>query len=223
MSYLTAMQPPYGYAPTYPNQQPHPYQQGGPSTAGIASIAKPTLAFLGIRAAFPIFSWVFWKAWGFVGAGLETRLLVSKLLEGVRGLISFVAIVFFLVWFTRVYSWVRATRGETKYTNTMAVAGWFIPFANFFLPYAAMRDAWRRGMNDENGGLVVVWWLAYLGTIVFTIFYAVLENVPGMFEAETARAVFPLVGLVSMVVNIAAWGAWFYLVQRLTKRATTGT
>jgi hypothetical protein len=185
--------------------------------AGIEGIAKPTLALLGLRAALPVFFY-------FLPYGLFGDPRVGAMIkEGIRGLVTLLAIIFFLIWFARVYAWIRAARGGTRFSTGMAIGGWFIPFANFVLPYMAVRDAWKRGANDENGFLVAIWWASYLLTIFLAMFYSVLDAVPGMIfgsmGAGAANAMLTGISWTYILAQIGAYGLLFFIVQQLTRRA----
>ncbi|MBL4687979.1 MAG: DUF4328 domain-containing protein [Nannocystaceae bacterium] len=75
-------------------------------------------------------------------------------------LIRVVAVVVTLVWLHRAFV---ALRGRTKFSPGFAVACWFIPLGNLFLPALVFRDAWRAS-RGRGGGLALVWmptwWMA---------------------------------------------------------------
>lgn len=219
------MQPypgPGPYAPpAYPGSgpMPGPGMPAGQPPAGlvesITSISKVALAFIGLRLALPII-------FRFVPIG---RMLpvesASVIMNGVKGLAALLAIIFYLVWFSRIYTFIRATRGETRYSNGMAVGGWFIPFANFVMPYLALRDAWRRGANDENGFLVAAWWLCYILATMLEMFWSVApQMLAGKIDIETSRTVFPALGWLGLLAQLGAWGLLGFFVQNLTARAS---
>jgi hypothetical protein len=56
------------------------------------------------------------------------------------------------------------------WTPGWAIAGWFIPLANFVIPFLVTRDVWRRTPNDNGTGILYLWWLLFvIGTIAFRI------------------------------------------------------
>ncbi len=203
--------------PAYPAhvpQQPVMPQQVPVSIDGIVGIAKPLLAVLGMRAALPIVL-RFVPVYQLVG----DPQLAGTAIEGLKGLLGLTAIILYLVWFGRMYSWVRATRGGTRFSNGMAIGGWFIPLANAVLPYLALRDAWRRGANDEQGWLVAAWWLSYLAaTLLGVLFSAGLHHILPS-DIHTARAIGEALSWAFVLSQIAAWGLLFYFVRELTRRA----
>lgn len=62
----------------------------------------------------------------------------------------------------------KAMRGRTSYSPGMAVAGWFIPLANLFLPALILRDGIRAAVG-KGGGVaflwMIAWWLATASSI----------------------------------------------------------
>jgi hypothetical protein len=180
----------------------------------IASAGKIALVFLGIRAALPlIFRFV---PLGAAFSSLETSRLFF---DGTRGLVGLVALICYFIWFARLYTWVRATRGGTRFSNAMAIGGWFIPFAQIAIPYMALRDAWRRGANDENGFLVAIWWICYLLAIVLQLFFSAAPQLMPSF-GDAAKTVFPILSWSYTLTQIVAWGLLAWFVQVLTARAT---
>jgi hypothetical protein len=181
----------------------------------IASVSKVALAFIGIRLALPII-FRFVPVYRFLPP--ESA---GAIMDGVEGLVGLLALIFYFVWFSRIYTFIRVTRGETRYSNGMAIGGWFIPFANFVMPYLALRDAWRRGANDENGFLVAIWWLCYLLAMVMTMFWSVgAPALAGKIDIETSRSVFPALGWLGLLAQVGAWGLLGFFVQNLTARAS---
>lgn len=181
----------------------------------IAGISKVALAFIGLRLALPIL-FRFVPVYQFLPVDDPFAIM-----NGVKGVVGLLAIIFYLVWFSRVYTFIRATRGGTKYSNGMAIGGWFIPFANFVMPYLALRDAWRRGANDDSGFLVGVWWLCYILATALEMFWSVGQRLlDNLFDSETTNSLFLTFGWVGLLAQIGAWGLLGFFVQNLTARAT---
>jgi hypothetical protein len=96
--------------------------------------------------------------------------LILSLLSLVAELAS--AIVFSM-WIVRVARNVRAL-GATglEFTPGWAVGWFFVPIANFFKPFQAMREIWKASKNplrwrEEATGRVVGWW--WLGFLAMTV------------------------------------------------------
>jgi len=204
--------PQYGYPgqqPGYPGQYPG-YGPAPFSIEGIVSASKPAMALLAMRAALPLL----YRALGAVGLGFG-----AAAGDGIKTLLGFAALIAFFVWFARAYAWVRATRGGTQYSTGLAIGGWFIPFANFVLPYLAMRDLWRRAMNDENGHLVVLWWLGYMASTIIAGVFSFMQSGVAIGGSAT---VWNLVGWVGTLAQIVGYGMLAYLIQQVSERSKRG-
>ena len=141
-----------------------------------------------------------------------------------EGLLSLATLLCYLVWFARAYQQIRATRGATRFSTGMAVGGWFIPFVNLVMPYLALRDAVRRGANDERGGLVVLWWTSYLLATLLTTTSKVLQGLPALEEKISQVAGIRVLNLYwttsfwsEFVLHTVAWGSLAVIVRGLTK------
>ncbi len=178
---------------------------------GIRSIATPTIALLGARAAIP----VLFRLLGFAGIRLGSPMIY----EGLRGVTGLVAIILYFIWFSRFYGWVRASTGATSYSTGLAIGGWFIPFANFVYPYLAMNDAYRRASNNQGSPLVALWWLSYIGTIVLSIFTSVSQTAHLLPTDRSAMPLYEAIGWMNSLSQIAAYGLWAMLVKELTAKA----
>jgi hypothetical protein len=82
-------------------------------------------------------------------------------------------VVFWLLWFSRVRAIAeRLAPGRLRYSPSMAVYGWFIPLANFFLPKQIADDLWHASSPPAHGGamatagLLHAWWALWLGTFL---------------------------------------------------------
>lgn len=50
----------------------------------------------------------------------------------------------FLVWFGQAYTNLKELRAnDRQYSTGWAIGGWFIPFANFFIPYNVAKEIWK--------------------------------------------------------------------------------
>jgi hypothetical protein len=102
--------------------------------------------------------------------------------------------IVFLVWFHRAATVARAAGLPARYSPGWAVGAWFIPFANWFMPYQAAVDLLPPGHPQR--GLVGRWWGLWLGTQFAGIFVAL---------ASLASAALGLaVGLIGAVLAVSA-------------------
>jgi hypothetical protein len=94
-------------------------------------------------------------------------MLVAQIVSGV-GLV-----VCWLLWFHRVRAVAeRLAPGRLRYRPAMAVLGWFIPIANFWLPKQIADDVWHassppgRAGAMAPAGLLHTWWALWLVTLL---------------------------------------------------------
>jgi hypothetical protein len=52
---------------------------------------------------------------------------------------------------------------RARWTPGWTIGGWFIPVANFVIPFLVIRDIWRRTTESMPNGLLWAWWLLFLG------------------------------------------------------------
>lgn len=132
------------------------------------------------------------------------------------------ALVLFFMWLHRSYRNLRALGNPERAINTTpgwVVAGFFIPFANLYLPFRAVREVWALSdpqvrtkddlMFQVPGGspLVIIWWVVWLGAGIFN--FAVSRLAAGARSADTfvwmtkALIVMRLVGLVNAAFTVS--------------------
>lgn len=95
-----------------------------------------------------------------VPAGYLTLVYLGGLVEAAAG-------VLFLVWQHRAASAARWLGLPGRHTPAWGIAFWFIPVANLWCPYQALRDCLPPGHPGRR--LVLGCWLLYLGTGVTTL------------------------------------------------------
>ncbi len=199
---------PQGYG--VPPQAPY---ASGVSTEGIQSIAMPTMAALGARAATPIL----FRVMGMAGISLGGPMVY----EVIRGLLGFVAIILYFVWFARFYGWVRAARGGTSYSTGLAIGGWFIPFANLVYPFLGLNDAWKRSSNGQGNPLIALWWISYLAATFLAVFSSLVASTHGAIvgHGPSTGTLLNGLGWLNTLSQVAAYGLWALLVKELTAKA----
>jgi hypothetical protein len=89
-------------------------------------------------------------------------------------LVSFVATaIVWLAWQYRIVGSVsRLGLGEPAKPPLQSVLWWFVPFANFVMPYRVHVDL-QRTFAPGAGSIVGLWWGSYLGANFFTQFVSV--------------------------------------------------
>ena len=106
-----------------------------------------------------------------------------------------VAAVFFFLWLHRAFkNLVHLEVADTRFSPGWAIGWWFIPFANFVIPYQAMKELWKT--SDANtiqesstvdpniwkeaytSPLLIVWWLLWvIGRLLDSWVYARISNI----------------------------------------------
>jgi len=96
---------------------------------------------------------------------------------GLSLLLSFVAIatgIVWLVWQHRAQSNLFAMRApDLDFTPGWAVGWWFVPVANFFMPFKTMREL-SRGSGDNRNTVLTGWWASWIGRFSLLLIAAVV-------------------------------------------------
>ncbi|XAL99788.1 DUF4328 domain-containing protein [Phycisphaeraceae bacterium D3-23] len=131
------------------------------------------------------------------------------------------SVVFFCMWIHRANRNARALGAHSMTITPGWSAGWFfIPFANWVMPYRAMAEIARASDPDAPGdrwhlgvlpGIVPMWWAAWL---ISGFMAQISWQIDGTPEALTAAMW--LDGLGSLV-GVAAAGLAIAVIQRITK------
>ncbi len=138
------------------------------------------------------------------------------------------AIVFFIRWFHRAYSNLRALgQPHLRFGTGWAIGAWFVPILNLFRPKQIANDIWRGSdpsaprLNESAWkdrpvpALLGLWWAAWIVT-------SVLGNVVGRlwWGADTIEATRDAarLDLASYVLDIPAAVLAILVVRRLTAR-----
>ena len=135
-------------------------------------------------------------------------------------LLTLVTIVFFAMWIYRAAAnIVAAGTVGFDYTPGWAVGWFFIPIANLFKPYAAMRQIWNAshgGQGDQlerAEGLLAIWWGTWvLANIASNISLRLTINPASAAELETGQQI----GIFASLVSLALYPAAYRLVDRIT-------
>jgi hypothetical protein len=107
-------------------------------------------------------------------------LLISAMntAEFARAIVFSATVVLFAIWIHRMQSNTFALGiMDLQYTPAWAVGWNFVPIANLWIPYQVMREIWCANRNptgwqfDKPSRFLVVWWLLWLGSIVYVHFW----------------------------------------------------
>jgi hypothetical protein len=117
----------------------------------------------------------------------------NAVLVGLVGFVTYIAAaIATLAWLRRLVSNVPALGGGPPAIGpTGAVLWWFVPIANFFMPYRAVADSWRSLATSPAGvstAILLAWWLLFQGGNIMGNIYARLplpETVAAFNDRET--------------------------------------
>ncbi|HEX5964551.1 MAG TPA: DUF4328 domain-containing protein [Pyrinomonadaceae bacterium] len=153
---------------------------------------------------------------------IGSMILVAAFMLTIFDLIIYlVTVVFFAIWLYRAYDNLRAFDpwSRLNYSPGFAVGSFFIPFANLFVPYRAVKELWQksRGPNEailsDPPASFPLWWLFWLsasfaGNISFRVSFR--ENIP----PSTAT----MVAIVAHALFITAAVFAYLVVDAIDKR-----
>lgn len=145
-----------------------------------------------------------------------------------RWIALFVGAGAFLPWLHRALANVRRMRTGVRASTGWAMAGWFVPFVNLVMPYLVVAEVWRKSGEAPLGrrpptGLVLLWWLLYLGqrmalnvTVALLTDFLDLEELSpagvraartalGAAMAEAGLVVVAALLAIAVVVQIGRW------------------
>jgi hypothetical protein len=124
--------------------------------------------------------------------------------------------VVFIVWFWSAYSNLSVLGVRRKRGTGWAIGGWFLPIANYFIPYSIGAEIWKAGEEKPNLEPVISWWALFvIMSIVRQIAF-----LAGPDTADDAAQIASTVGidLVGTVVGLAAAVAAIRFVGLATAR-----
>jgi hypothetical protein len=128
---------------------------------------------------------------------------IGRVYMPLKGLVTFVGVIFYLVWIHRV---TKALGSSSKYSPGMSVGGWFIPFYNFIFPFLSLRDVWSKTMGPVNAWVPGVWWGTYFAAIVLNF----LSGSP-----QLAMHLPGFVWQAAFAVNLVAFATWAFAIQQI--------
>ncbi len=206
----------------------HPPQQAvRPST--LSRLSMVVLALIGLRLSWfflrRILYPIFVPAGGVIsGEQLERLRTVQGVFHGIEALLSLAALIAFLIWFHRFYAGLRARGAMTRFSPGLATGSWFIPFANLFLPYLAIRDGWRLVSGAAGGAFVLAWWLCVIvgqGLTSAGLVGFELSGTLGL--SENVLKALNIASTTGWALSLVAWSLWGVLVVLLERRNNNGS
>jgi Domain of unknown function (DUF4328) len=133
--------------------------------------------------------------------------------------INIVVIVVFAMWIYRAAANIcDAEVAGFEYTPSWAVGWYFVPFANFFKPFTAMRQIWNasRGASgnlDDGNSTLTLWWIFWLiSNIANNISFRMSLRVedPALLEISV------YLGLIGSVASFPLYFAAKQLIEEVT-------
>lgn len=105
-----------------------------------------------------------------------------------------------------------------------AVAAWFVPIANLFVPFQSMRELWNRSAGEDEFqatgpvGPVSGWWACWIGGGVLTAIFTatiLIDAQPGVYVV-TSPAMISIIVLLGTVMTQASVVFLLVVVRRIT-------
>src|SRR5689334_7545358 len=150
----------------------------------------------------------------------EANDLRQQIIGGVHFVVIVVTIVVFCMWTYRAnYNARQLGAGGMEFTPGWAVGWYFIPIANLWKPYQAMKEIWKASANPGNwpdqprGGILPAWWTLFLlsnflSNISFR-FMLSAKTLPELIGASSLSVANDLLDLVATLTAIAVVGQIF--------------
>lgn len=153
-------------------------------------------------------------------AELTTASSAYAIVGLVDGLLALITVVFFSMWIYRAAANVVAAGiPGFEYTPSWAVGWFFVPIANLFRPFSAMRQIWNASHGEQGerlnhaNGLLAFWWGCWIiSNIASNISFRMTFN-PSSPESLLEGQ---QVGLVAAIVSLALYPAAYRLVESIT-------
>ena len=138
------------------------------------------------------------------------RMNIRAFVVAVPGLLlSISTIVSFLLWMTRLKKNVEADGTPIGWAGLW----FFIPFANIYKPYAAMKAIWMASESLRSGAFLGLWWGLYLSSGVVAWMSLAGSGGEASFDAIAGNYA---IGTVRLFAEAVAALACLYMVKRVT-------
>jgi len=153
-----------------------------------------------------------------------------RITANAESLVYIIAAIAFLMWLHRIAWNNRELRAiNLRYSPAMAVGCWFIPFANFVMPFLAVNENWRAAADPAVGisthdtrrqapgaWTVSLWWLVFIAGDIIAVVAASLKPVAGSADVAAQLASQTTVAIGSDVARVLAAILAIIIVLRLT-------
>ncbi|MFH8980213.1 DUF4328 domain-containing protein [Streptomyces varsoviensis] len=220
---------------------PAPYPAGGPVLRSPVGLATAVTVLFGVVAACDLFalyadSHIYSLLDDFltIQAGELKRADDLYTTAGrLQGLATTATAVVFIIWFYRVRTNAEIfTQDICTLGRGWSIGGWFVPFANLWLPFRVAAETWQASAPQTPEGTlreisrapVRAWWLLWLLSLAVGRTAQTLYN-----RADTPESLQQAAGTVMLgdLLNLAAAALAILFVRKLTRmqreRAELGT
>ena len=121
--------------------------------------------------------------------------------------------ILFLMWFRRAYYNLHQLKNNLSYTDGWAVGSWFIPFANWVLPYRIMKEIYdsTRNLFIQRGDIqpklptnfVTIWWtISIISSVVnYFVFRASMLDDPTI-EMSYTTSIINVIGTLLLIISL---------------------
>lgn len=192
---------------------------------GIAGVARVFIWIVLATALISALATVGWLVTYVADTGSPLLLATASITQVAMMLVFLLSVIPILIWIYRAHAnLANAGLDGLRHSAGWAVASYFVPFANFVVPFGAMRELYNRsaGEPQEFGhisvGAVTSWWACQLGAVVVWIIVAVsalIDALPGVYLLTPFWARYAWTVL---MLALLAGSAWF--LQRIVREVT---
>jgi hypothetical protein len=124
--------------------------------------------------------------------------------------------VVFILWLRRAYENAAAAGMRLRHSLGYSIGGWFIPFANLWIPPQIVGDTYRHAMGGKGNGVIGLWWMTFLVSRFVGNFSNNLMATARSYDS-VAKAL--MVGMASDVLAITAAVCAVWIVRKTTAMA----
>lgn len=134
--------------------------------------------------------------------------------------IALITVIIFAMWIYRAAANVVAARVPGfSYTPGWAVGWYFIPIANLFKPFSAMRQIWNASHGERDrqlnhtSGLLALWWGCWILSSIGTLIpFRLNFDLP----STEILQIWKQIGLIASASSLAGYLAAYQMVDRVT-------
>ncbi len=137
------------------------------------------------------------------------------------GPLSFVALA---MWMSRIRANLAATGVRTGGPRAVEWWGWFVPLANYVLPYLGMRAIARRSVSTA---LLLAWWIPFalwwaLWGLSQVVSFSAIDLATGQLANDSALDALYPISVAQGILIVTSWAFLTMIVRRTTARHLAG-